>query len=55
MMFRYREDFFEGDVVQIENEYGHNTKVRILEMTTSENEQGTSVYPTFSTITEKGE
>lgn len=55
MMFRYREDFFEGDIVQIENEYGHNTKVRILEMTTSENEQGTSVYPTFSTITEKGE
>ena len=55
MMFRYREDFFEGDVVQIANEYGHETKVRILEMTTSENEQGTSVYPTFSTITEKGE
>lgn len=55
MMFRYREDFFEGDIVQIENEYGHNTKVRILEMTTSENKQGTSVYPTFSTITEKGE
>lgn len=55
MMFRYREDFFEGDVVQIANEYGHESKVRILEMTTSENEQGTSVYPTFSTITEKGE
>ena len=54
MMFRYREDFFEGDVVQIANEYGHEAKVRILEMTTSENEQGTSVYPTFSTITEKG-
>ena len=55
MMFRYREDFFEGDVVQIANEYGHEAKVRILEMTTSENEQGTSVYPTFSTINEKGE
>lgn len=55
MMFRYREDFFEGDIVQIENEYGHETRTRIVEMTTSENEQGTSVYPTFSTITEKGE
>ena len=55
MMFRYREDFFEGDVVHIANEYGHESKARILEMTTSENEQGTSVYPTFSTITEKGE
>lgn len=55
MMFRYREDFFDGDIVQIANEYGHETKVRIVEMTTSENEQGTSVYPTFSTISEKGE
>lgn len=55
MMFRYREDFFDGDIIQIENEYGHEAKARIIEMTTSENEQGTSVYPTFSTITEKGE
>lgn len=55
MMFRYREDFFDGDIVQIENEYGHSARTRIVEMTTSENEQGTSVYPTFSTINEKGE
>lgn len=55
MMFRYREDFFDGDIVQIENEYGHSARSRIVEMTTSENEQGTSVYPTFSTISEKGE
>lgn len=51
MMFVYQEDFFNGDVVQIANEYGHETKTRIVEMTTSENERGTSVYPTFSTIT----
>lgn len=55
IMFKYQEDFFNGDIVQIENEYGHSTKTRIIEMTISENEQGTSVYPTFSTITEKGE
>lgn len=54
-MFKYQEDFFNGDIVQIENEYGHSTKTRIIEMTISENEQGTSVYPTFSTLTEKGE
>lgn len=55
MMFKYREDFFNGDVIQIENEYGHATKARIIEMTISEDEQGTSVYPTFSTINEEGE
>lgn len=55
MMFKYQEDFFNGDIVQIENEYGHETTTRIIEMTISENEQGTSVYPTFSTINEEGE
>ena len=52
-MFRYGEDFFNGDVVQIANEYGHETKARILEIVMSENEEGTSVYPTFKTITEE--
>lgn len=51
VMFKYQEDFFDGDIVQIANEYGHETKARIIEMTTSNNEQGTFVYPTFSTIT----
>lgn len=55
IMFKYGEDFFNGDVVQIANEYGHETKARILEIVTSENEEGTSVYPTFKTITEEGE
>lgn len=51
LMFVYQEDFFNGDVVQITNEYGHATKTRIVEMMTSENETGTSVRPTFSTLT----
>lgn len=54
IMFKYGEDFFNGDVVQIANEYGHETKARILEIVMSENEEGTSVYPTFKTI-EEGE
>ncbi len=55
IMFKYGEDFFNGDVVQIANEYGHETKARILEIVISENEEGTSVYPTFKTITKEGE
>lgn len=54
IMFKYGESFFNGDVVQIENEYGHETKARILEIIMSENEEGTSVYPTFKTITDEG-
>lgn len=52
IMFKYGEDFFNGDVVQIANEYGHETKARILEIVMSEDEGGSSVYPTFKTITE---
>lgn len=50
VMFRYGEDFFNGDVVQIANEYRHETKARIVEIVMSEDEDGNSVYPTFKTI-----
>lgn len=55
IMFQYGEDFFNGDIVQIANEYGNETKVRILEIVMSEDETGYSVYPTFTTIDEEGE
>lgn len=55
IMYKYGEDFFDGDIVQIENEYGHNAKVRVLEVVTSENEEGLSVYPTFKTVDEEGD
>lgn len=50
VMFRYREDFFDGDIVQVANEYGHEHKARILEMVISVDENGLSIYPTFYTI-----
>lgn len=51
-MFKYGVDFFIGDIVQIANEYGHETKARILELVMSEDTSGTSVYPTFATSQE---
>lgn len=50
VMYRYREHFFDGDIVQIANEYGHETRARILEVVTTEDETGISVYPTFKTL-----
>lgn len=50
VMFKYGKDFFNGDIVQITNEYGHETKARILEIVTSENDEGISTYPTFEAI-----
>lgn len=53
IMFKYGKDFTIGDIVQIANEYGHETKARIVEIVTSENEEGTSAYPTFATIAQE--
>lgn len=51
-MFEYGTDFFIGDVVQVANEYGHEARARVIEIVTSESEDGRTVYPTFSTITD---
>ena len=52
LMFKYGKDFFNGDIVQVANEYGHETRARIIEMVISENEEGKSIYPTYETIQE---
>lgn len=53
-MFRYGEDFFIGDIVQIANEYGHEGRAYISEFVMSEGNSGISMYPTFKTIQEGG-
>lgn len=47
MMFKYGEDFYNGDIVQVIDAYGHDVKARVNEIVTSEDESGFSVYPTF--------
>lgn len=49
-MFRYGEDFFMGDIVQIANEFGMEGRAYITAIIRSQNEQGLAVYPTFETI-----
>lgn len=53
-MYKYgpNEDFYIGDIIQIADEYGHDSKARIIEVVTSESEDGIYVYPTFETIQE---
>lgn len=50
VMFKYGDDFFIGDIVQISDDYGHETKSRVVELVTSDDEEGYTMYPTFSTI-----
>ena len=50
--FQYGKDFFEGDIVQVESEYGHRTKVRVIEMILADDGSDASktCYPTFKQI-----
>ena len=49
-MFEYGKDFFIGDIVQITNEYGMESRARISEIVTAIDTQGTVTYPTLSTV-----
>lgn len=53
-LFKYGEDFFIGDIVQIANEYGHEGTAYISEFIMSQSEEGVSTYPTFTMIQEEG-
>lgn len=52
-LFKYGEDFFIGDIVQIANEYGNEGAAYISELIISRSDEGFSVYPTFKTLSEK--
>lgn len=52
IMYKYGEDFFMGDYVQLEDEYGHQGKAYISEFIMSQDASGISMYPTFITLKE---
>lgn len=49
-MYNYGDDFGMGDILQIADDHGHETDSRVTEMTYSQDEASTSIYPTFETI-----
>jgi len=48
--YKYGIDFSLGDILQLKNEFGLVSRVRVTEFTFSENLSGTSVYPTLITV-----
>ena len=52
-LFKYGEDFFIGDIVQIANEYGNKGTAYISELIISNSKDELLIYPTFKSISEK--
>lgn len=53
--FEYGKDYFVGDLVQVENEFGQKIKMRVTEFITSISSSGKELYPTFKNIEEEDE
>lgn len=49
-LFKYGEDFFIGDIVQIANEYGNEGEAYISELVISKSKDEQTIYPTFKTV-----
>lgn len=49
-MYVYGEDFFMGDIIQLTDEYGNESKSRVTEFIYSHDSNGEESYPTFSAI-----
>ena len=52
VMFKYGVDFFIGDIVQIENQYGMEGTARVIEVVKSYDTSGYTCLPTFEAINE---
>ena len=50
--FEFGKDYFIGDIVQLENGYGYNEKVRVAEFIVDHSTAGLKMYPTFKNINE---
>jgi len=49
-MYNYVDEFNMGDILQIADDYGHETQSRVIEMIYSQDESAISIYPTFETV-----
>ena len=48
--FVYGTDYFLGDIVQVQNEYGYGAAMRVSEVVFSQDESGINILPTFRTL-----
>lgn len=54
-LYRYGEHFFMGDIVELENDYGITSKVRVTEYIYSDSTSEITEYPTFKIIEDEEE
>lgn len=54
-IYKYGRDFFMGDICELVNQYGKETRVKVMEYIHSESTSGIEEYPTFKVVEEEEE
>lgn len=49
-MYNFGDEFDMGDILQIADDYGHESQSRVLEMIYSQDQASIAIYPTFETV-----
>lgn len=55
IQYEYGRDYFVGDIIQMENEYGLSDALRVKEFITSYSDSGIETYPTFQSLKDEEE
>lgn len=49
-VFIYKEDYYMGDIVELEDEYGRQSRTRVIEFVMNQDDEGYKSYPTFEVV-----
>ena len=49
-IFVYKEDYYMGDIVELEDEYGRQSRTRVIEYVMNQDDSGFKSYPTFEVV-----
>lgn len=49
-LYKYNSSFFIGDIVQLEDDFGEGSRVRVTEYIYNEDQNGSNAYPTFTVM-----
>lgn len=54
-IFIYKEDYYMGDIVELEDEYGRQSRTRVIEFVMNQDDDGYKAYPTFEVVDDEDE
>ena len=51
-IFIYQQDYYIGDILELEDEYGRQARTRVVEFIRNQDDGGYKAYPSFEVISD---